>query len=51
MTPSAFAGRQARSRDGIPMAVTQDELEELEVGAALTAASADRRAPRIWSGI
>lgn len=30
------------------MAVTQDELEELEVGAALTAASADMRAPRIW---
>jgi len=30
------------------MAVTQDELDELEVGAALTAGSADRRAPRIW---
>jgi len=30
------------------MAVTQNELDELVVGTALTAASADRRAPRIW---
>ncbi len=50
--PSAFAGAQAGSRDGIPMAVTQYELDELVVGAALTAAAAERRAARIcrWLG-
>ena len=44
--PEAFRGRQAGSREGMPMAVTQDEL--VVTGFALTAASVDRRATRIW---
>lgn len=40
-----FAGRQAGSREGMLMAVTQVEPA---VGVALTATSAVRRVARIW---
>lgn len=50
LTPSAFKGKQAGSREGIPMAVTQLEVV---AGAALTAASAESNVRRIcfWLGM